>query len=614
MSLVPNSTRSLVDQLLDTVEIRSQVEQCVSDLITDIEFSNILHEQVERERERALLQQQLVEYKYAIAEVQAVHTKEQEYNTTIADQLITEMWSFSKTVGSLLGIEKEHEELLIKFDEIVAKLLQAEDEIEEAKQIISRSDYQRREPQSQPSNTKSTSTNTDNLHSNIESINQSQSCADTESLNSTPLAQISSNESPPAPLPNTSDASNGVSATNVKDENYAPEKPVVELIEDEDENSSLTLDQLETKILLHIFLFLDPLDVLNTAQINIAMYSRVDTLFNATDVDTDQQTVKVEVEDKISTVPTQPTTGNSEISSENRSSSTVPNTQSVVPSKSDQTTVAISTQNAATIVPIPPPTSSVVSSQVATSGNASIMDGSSASAMNQATVPTSKVDLKSNVVVDNTNRGVTLSPISNTMSPPPTNTNSPKPATTPPRNVFSVIQPKLHATTSPPRNASDVLTPQHQRTQSSSSMTQPLNAAMASSMAAKLSDTELNAIIMMTERLKQKEYLANQYKLEKDALVAKLDGTESVKQFLIGKVRDMEASLNLAFTNETKVAQQYERDQEVIAFLDDRVQQLEREADQLRLEKKTTNDELELIRKQANEKSTVMESNKKSSH
>jgi hypothetical protein len=135
---------------------------------------------------------------------------------------------------------------------------------------------------------------------------------------------------------------------------------------------------------------------------------------------------------------------------------------------------------------------------------------------------------------------------------------------------------------------------------------QPMNAAMANSMAAKLTDGELNAIILMTERLKQKESLADKLVKENAALSAKLDGTEAVKQFLIAKVRDMEVVQATQEENETKVAQQIGSDQEVIAFLDGRVQELEAVVKVLEGEKANALSDLEMVKKQSEKKAVVM--------
>ena len=134
----------------------------------------------------------------------------------------------------------------------------------------------------------------------------------------------------------------------------------------------------------------------------------------------------------------------------------------------------------------------------------------------------------------------------------------------------------------------------------------PMNAAMANSMAAKLSDAELNAIILMTERLKQKEASAEKLMRENQELAAKLEGTEGVKKFLIAKVRDMEITISKSVENEIKVAQQIASDQEVIAFLDGNVQELERETRKLRQQKQEAEDALERIQQQSMQKASVM--------
>jgi hypothetical protein len=112
-----------------------------------------------------------------------------------------------------------------------------------------------------------------------------------------------------------------------------------------------------------------------------------------------------------------------------------------------------------------------------------------------------------------------------------------------------------------------------------------VNASVAQSMASKLSDTELAAIISMTDKLSQMEKEVYLLRNEKEALSAKLDGTEAVKQFLIGKVRDVDLKLNRSMEEEIKVTQQISSDQEVIAFLDSRVQELERVSDDVSKER-----------------------------
>ena len=128
---------------------------------------------------------------------------------------------------------------------------------------------------------------------------------------------------------------------------------------------------------------------------------------------------------------------------------------------------------------------------------------------------------------------------------------------------------------------------QHQQ-QQQQQQSQPLSAKVAQSMASKLSDAELAAIISMTDKLSKFEKEVHMLRNEKEVFAAKLDGTEAVKQFLIGKVRDVEVKLNRSKEDEIKVTQQIASDQEVIAFLDSRVQELEQQTEDLTLEKTGT--------------------------
>ena len=110
---------------------------------------------------------------------------------------------------------------------------------------------------------------------------------------------------------------------------------------------------------------------------------------------------------------------------------------------------------------------------------------------------------------------------------------------------------------------------------STESSNQSLTSAMADSMAEKLSDKEINVIIAMTEKLSKKHKeveILSQQNLE---LRSSLDGTHAVKEFLVKKVREMEESLRKNKELEIKTAQMIASDQEVIAFLDGRVQELE---------------------------------------
>jgi chromosome segregation ATPase len=125
-------------------------------------------------------------------------------------------------------------------------------------------------------------------------------------------------------------------------------------------------------------------------------------------------------------------------------------------------------------------------------------------------------------------------------------------------------------------------------------------------MASKLSDAELAAIISMTDKLSKMEKEVNLLRNEKEALSAKLDGTEAVKQFLIGKVRDVDLKLNRSKEEEIKVTQQISSDQEVIAFLDSRVQELERVSDDVSKERNSAQKELQSLKVSTSKKISML--------
>lgn len=158
--------------------------------------------------------------------------------------------------------------------------------------------------------------------------------------------------------------------------------------------------------------------------------------------------------------------------------------------------------------------------------------------------------------------------------------------------LLAMLQPKPAAPATPTRSAA--------------SRGSTMNAAVAQSMASKLSDQELAAIISMTDKVSKMERQVVSLEDEKEELASKLEGTEAVKQFLIGKLRDVELKLNKSKDDEVKVTQQIASDQEVIAFLDSRVQELERSSENLTQDRDAARKELESIQVTSSKKITML--------
>jgi hypothetical protein len=578
---VQHSIRTVLEQTLHDVESRSQIEACLSELLTDVELSVQLQQQIQTRMEITKLRRQLKEHEYIIAESYAIREHQSQQNSALANQMTIDLWSASREIGSLLSMKERHEELLEKYDGLVAKLLQAEDEIADAKN-------KKIESKTSDNLSSSQEQENENLHNERNQdpgkVAESTFVNTPNGLTSTPVALT---EIEGINKPKSVEACDDLALSKHKPpgtNTSISQEHVVVIIED-DHDAPPTLDSFDTEILLHIFLFLDPLDVLNTAQINISMYSRVDSIFNPGSAGGEENPVLVAESSTMSDgvgksqqVPSQAEQSVCDPISKTASLVSVPDT--IPPEQRQiQPTIVTIPDVVATTITSPP--------RIKTSNNVSIAS------------PTSSVSSPQTTPSDPSSRS---RPSATTTSTAPLTTAPASLGTPGSRGIFSILQPKLRPSTTPPRNRTDSLDAGSQQSQPF----QPLNAAMASSMAAKLSDAELNAIILMTERLKQKEQLAAQYKSEKDALAAKLDGTESVKQFLIAKVRDMEASLNATFDKEIKFKQQAERDQEVIAYLDTKVQEYKRQVCRIESEKKAALDELDAIRKQASERSAVM--------
>lgn len=82
----------------------------------------------------------------------------------------------------------------------------------------------------------------------------------------------------------------------------------------------------------------------------------------------------------------------------------------------------------------------------------------------------------------------------------------------------------------------------------------------------------------MTEKIKR-------VTAEREDLAARLESSESVKEFLINQKRDLELSVDKKTQELVRVRNQNASDQEVIAFLDQKVQSLEKELSQTKSSK-----------------------------
>lgn len=133
-----------------------------------------------------------------------------------------------------------------------------------------------------------------------------------------------------------------------------------------------------------------------------------------------------------------------------------------------------------------------------------------------------------------------------------------------------------------------------------------LSPAVASALADKLSPMELAAIITMRERLRTKEQEMIQIRNELTTVNAKYDGTISVNDILKMKVKEQKLALDQNKEISVNMNRKSSSDQEVIAFLDERVQHLERGVDNFDNERSKLQSKMDKVQKASEKQLSVL--------
>jgi hypothetical protein len=659
-----------LQSLLPDLQIRAAVEEALQEIVLDVEIARNLQDQVAKHLVIQKLRDEIEQQKQVLDERTALDAERRDAESALADQLVRELWELSREMGELRAVRARHQDLLMQHDEVVAQLLQAQEELADAQD-------RRANSSSSSSNNNNNSANAaassgqENRGGSLPAVERVAAAAslpppavvageqaaggapaikkdatgivvkpdspepaavpfeslppDMQSIakpreDLAPLAEeppVVSAGAPLSPLEGPAEDKQAATSLGVSSAVTAAAAAVVVALEEEEEPEAPKLEEFEESILMLIFSYLDALDILNTAQVNISMYSRVDTLFfgNANDANADDSsTIGTNEATAISTADRSvPTTAASTVAS--AAQQQAPATPKASPSSSAAVksppppAPSSAAAHSPTVVKLPPPASPAKPASTAASSGPAAAPAPAASAASVLT-PTPPASAAS----------------ASSASAPASTASSPSRAAATGLSLFSsILQPRLPgaaatavatatsataATTRPSvptgtivgassgsasgaTTTSGLLVPHRrsasvdataayghpsQPSQQQQQQPQPMNAAMANSMAAKLSDAELNAIIVMTERLKSREQLADRLRRENDELRARLEGAEALREYLIGKVRDMERSLSSTEEQDAKTALQIASDQEVIAFLDARVQELEAEA------------------------------------
>ena len=507
----PSALENALQGALSHLQHRSIVEDTIQSMLMDVELAATLSRDLVAMEQHEELQQRARSCERALQEGRAVEQAKLHQNRQLADELVKELWSLSQDIGALKRWKDQHQPIVEQHDELIAKLMYAEDQIEiltsrppatpiqnniQGEVNLSRAELEKTEVSAQgPVDIKGAPAAT----SNEEILEVSVKVKTAEEMKEDIVQRKTDNLIP-----------EGLCESELQDE-----VPLVMMLSQDDEKAP-SLESLEVPILTKIFSFLDAMEILSLAQVNVVFFSRVDSLFGSGEGLPDPPIPTV-----IKTVHMEPTP---------------------------------------TIVQIPPDPSLSLIPQMEKSTVAQ-----------KGTIETTPLEVKK--------------------------TSQPLGAQQGRQSIFALLQKR--AAIAAPR-VRDRITPiaakQHQI----------ISEAMATSMASKLSDVELSAIISMRTQLHQREKDVNTLMEEKETLSGKLEGTEAVKKFLISKVREVEHALLKSQEDESKVTQQIASDQEVIAFLDSNVLELERNKQMLATVLKATHEELTRIKTQNGKKITVL--------
>lgn len=381
-------------------------------------------------------------------------------------------------------------------------------------------------------------------------------------------------------------------------------KEQVEVLKTETIASSSTttiaelLVNMEEPALMAIFAFLSPLEIMNLAQINRAMYSKVNTMFG--------QTSEVSAEEVNATTNVETTTTAPSVSAGTAASNTT-TTATPTSSGSSNDRNEFSTEVINNLKALGFQEGKVISCLRASNGNPDVaaeylMNGippGIAASAGKAAAQTPKssptlVGMAGPPGHKRQNSGTSVATAGTTGTTGSAGNNPFSQMS----SWFGAAETSTSASTAPSSAASVVST-------STDTGEIKLNAAMASSMASKLTPAELSIILRMRERLQKCEADAIKYRQEKEDVAANLKSVEAVKEFLVTKVRDTEKVVKEKDEEMKRVKSKALTDQEVITFLDEKVKRLEKEVNDFKSNEHATRKEAhDMVSK--NEKKVVV--------
>ena len=125
MSSASQTLRSVLDEL----DARQQVELCVQGMVADVELAHQLSAQLQHDLAREAWERQNKAQQQALQESYLERQQLKQECLPLADGLVRDLYKTSRELGKYYQLQTKHSALASEYDELLAKLLQAEDKI-----------------------------------------------------------------------------------------------------------------------------------------------------------------------------------------------------------------------------------------------------------------------------------------------------------------------------------------------------------------------------------------------------------------------------------------------------------------------------------------------------
>jgi hypothetical protein len=323
-----------------------------------------------------------------------------------------------------------------------------------------------------------------------------------------------------------------------------------------EERTKFVPHELNETTLMNIFAYADPMDVMNFAQTNKALLRKVNVMFGMESGEEETTRKEENIVHDDTTLPLE----------RNYSEEVSRIAKEQIITDQMQTTATVSSMATINTSPMRPPRSATAAATATTpSSSAKSSPKLTSTSDPPQPLPQHKRTGSSTSVSTVGSGGNPFSQLSSWF---PTTVSTASSATlstavsTPTANASAVV-----STTSPPPTTEN----------------EPkLNAAMANSMASKLTPAELSIILRMRERLQKCEADAIKWRMEKEDAMANLASVEAVKEFLVTRTRDTERLVQSQKDEMKDIQKKNLEDQEVIVYLDERVKELEKTVQEMK--------------------------------